>query len=155
MKSFVLPLALLPLLVLANGAPDVVAAEVTAKSKVAGGQRHTSFPRTHRANQHRHRMPSAAASGQVGTASYYKHGQSVASGGRFNPNAMTAAHPTLPFGTRVRVTHLASGRTVEVRINDRGPFIAGRILDLSKAAADIIGLTASGIARVSMTVLGR
>jgi rare lipoprotein A len=155
MRSLVLPPALLPLLVLASGTPNVVAAEVTAKSKVAGGQRHAGFPRTHGANQNRHRLPSPVASGQVGTASYYKHGQFVASGGRFNPSAMTAAHPTLPFGTRIRVTHLGSGRTVEVRINDRGPFIAGRILDLSKAAADIIGLTASGVARVSMTVLGR
>src|SRR5262245_10878014 len=153
MKSLVLPPALLPLLVLACGTPNVVAAEVTAKSKVGGG--HANLSRSHRANQNRQRKLSPAASGQVGTASYYKHGQVVASGGRFNPSAMTAAHPTLPFGTRVRVTHLGSGRTVEVRINDRGPFIAGRILDLSKAAADIIGLTASGVARVSMTVLGR
>ena len=96
-----------------------------------------------------------AASGQIGTASFYKHGQLVASGARFNPSALTAAHRTLPFGTRVRVTHLGSGRTVEVRINDRGPFIAGRIIDLSKAAAEIIGMTASGVARVSMMVLGR
>jgi peptidoglycan lytic transglycosylase len=153
MRSFVLPPALL--LLLAIGAPDVAAAEVTAKSKVAGGQRYAGFPRTQRANQNRRRVPAPAASGQIGTASFYKHGQFVASGGRFNPGAMTAAHPTLPFGTRVRVTHLGSGRTVEVRINDRGPFIAGRILDLSRAAADIIGLTASGVARVSMTVLGR
>lgn len=151
MRSLVLPPALLPLLVVACGAPDA-AAEVTAKSKVAGGLRQAGFLHTHRAHANRQRP---AASGQIGMASYYKHGQFVASGGRFNPGAMTAAHPTLPFGTRVRVTHLASGRTVEVRINDRGPFIAGRILDLSKAAADFIGLTASGVARVSMTILGR
>jgi len=155
MKALVLPPALLPLLVFACGATDAVAGQVTAKSKVAGGQGHANLARTKSANRNRHRVSSHAASGQVGTASYYKHGQVVASGGRFNPGAMTAAHPTLPFGTRVRVTHLGSGRSVEVRINDRGPFIAGRILDLSKAAADIIGLTASGVARVSMTVLGR
>ena len=155
MRSFVLTPALLPFLVLASGVPDAVAAEVSAKGKVAGGQRYADLPRTHRANQNRRRTSSPRASGQVGMASYYRHGQVVASGGRFNPSAMTAAHPTLPFGTRVRVMHLGSGRTVEVRINDRGPFIAGRILDLSKAAADIIGLTASGVARVSMTVLGR
>jgi rare lipoprotein A len=155
MKSLVLPPALLPLLVLACGAPDVAAAEVTAKGKVAGGLRQAGFLHTHRGLANRQRQRAPAASGQIGMASYYKHGQFVASGGRFNPGAMTAAHPTLPFGTRVRVTHLASGRTVEVRINDRGPFIAGRILDLSKAAADFIGLTASGVARVSMTILGR
>jgi rare lipoprotein A len=90
-----------------------------------------------------------------GMASYYWQGQRVASGGRFDPSAMTAAHKTLPFGTRVRVTHLGNGRSVEVKINDRGPFIAGRIIDLSKGAAGVIGMTAQGIARVAVEVLGR
>ena len=94
-------------------------------------------------------------SGQIGMASYYRHGQRVASGGRFDPKAMTAAHKTLPFGTRVRVTHLGNGRSVDVRINDRGPFIAGRIIDLTLAAAGVIGMTGSGVARISMTVLGK
>jgi rare lipoprotein A len=152
MKSLRLHPALLPLLILANGATDTAVAEGIKKTKVAAEERNrTSTP----ANRNRHRTPSTAASGQVGTASYYQHGQMVASGARFNPGALTAAHRTLPFGTRVRVTHLGSGRSVEVRINDRGPFIAGRIIDLSKAAAALIGLTASGVARVSMTVLGR
>ena len=65
---------------------------------------------------------------------------------------MTAAHKTLPFGTRVRVTHTGNGRSVDVHINDRGPFTAGRIIDLSKAAAQVIGM--GGIARVTLTVLG-
>lgn len=95
------------------------------------------------------------AGGQHGIASFYWQGQRVASGGWFNPNAMTAAHRTLPFGTKVRVTHLANGRSVEVTINDRGPFIAGRIIDLSKAAAGVIGMTGQGIARVAVEVLGR
>jgi rare lipoprotein A len=90
-----------------------------------------------------------------GIASYYWQGQRVASGGRFDPSAMTAAHKTLPFGTRVRVTHLGNGRSVEVKINDRGPFIAGRIIDLSRGAAGVIGMTAQGIARVAVEVLGR
>ena len=68
---------------------------------------------------------------------------------------MTAAHKTLPFGTRVRVTHMGNGRSVEVKINDRGPYIAGRIIDLSKAAAGVIGMTGQGIARVAVEVLGR
>jgi rare lipoprotein A len=93
--------------------------------------------------------------GQHGVASYYWQGQRVASGGWFDPNAMTAAHKTLPFGTRVRVTHLGNGRSVEVKINDRGPFIAGRIIDLSKGAAGVIGMTAQGVARVAVEVLGR
>lgn len=94
-------------------------------------------------------------SGQHGVASFYWQPQRVASGGWFNPNAMTAAHRTLPFGTRVRVTHAATGRSVDVRINDRGPYIAGRIIDLSRAAAGVIGMTGQGIARVSVTILGR
>ena len=93
--------------------------------------------------------------GSHGIASYYWQPQRVAAGGWFDPNAMTAAHRTLPFGTRVRVKHLSSGRTVEVQINDRGPYIAGRIIDLSKAAAGVIGMTQQGIARVAVEILGR
>jgi rare lipoprotein A len=152
MKSLRLYPALFSLLILANGASDTAVAGGVTKTKVVGGERRSGPPR---ANHKRHRSSPTATSGQIGTASFYKHGQMVASGARFNPSALTAAHRTLPFGTRVRVTHLGSGRSVEVRINDRGPFIAGRIIDLSKAAAEIIGMTASGIARVSMMILGR
>jgi rare lipoprotein A len=94
-------------------------------------------------------------SGAHGVASYYWQPQRVAAGGWFNPDGMTAAHRSLPFGTRVRVTHVASGRSVEVKINDRGPYIAGRIIDLSRAAAGVIGMTKQGIARVAVEVLGR
>ncbi|MDX2288627.1 MAG: septal ring lytic transglycosylase RlpA family protein [Hyphomicrobiaceae bacterium] len=90
-----------------------------------------------------------------GKASYYWQPQRVASGGWFNPNAMTAAHKSLPFGTRVSVTNLNNGRSVVVRINDRGPYIAGRIIDLSKAAAYQIGMQKSGVVPVRVTVLGR
>lgn len=93
--------------------------------------------------------------GTTGIASYYWQPQPVASGGRFDPNAMTAAHKTLPFGTRVRVTHLGNGRSVDVTINDRGPYIAGRIIDLSKGAAGVINMQGQGIAQVRMDVLGR
>jgi rare lipoprotein A len=96
-----------------------------------------------------------AAHGQVGMASFYSSPQRLASGGWFNPNALTAAHRTLPFGTHVRVTHRNSGRSVDVIINDRGPYIAGRIIDLSRAAAGAIGMTAQGVAKVSVEVLGR
>ncbi len=90
-----------------------------------------------------------------GKASYYWQPQRVASGGWFNPKAMTAAHKTLPFGTRVRVTNKRNGRSVVVRINDRGPYIKGRIIDLSKAAAGKIGMRAAGVVPVSVTVLGK
>lgn len=91
----------------------------------------------------------------TGVASFYWQPQRVASGGWFNPNALTAAHKTLPFGTRVRVTHLGNGRSVVVRINDRGPYIRGRIIDLSKRAAGVIGMQGSGVARVKVDILGR
>jgi rare lipoprotein A len=103
----------------------------------------------------RHAVGYSHGEGRTGVASYYWQGQRVASGGRFNPDGMTAAHRTLPFGTRVRVTHLGNGRSVTVRINDRGPFIAGRIIDLSRGAARVIGMTAQGVARVMVEVLGR
>ena len=90
-----------------------------------------------------------------GVASYYWQPQRVASGGWFNPNAMTAAHKTLPFGTRVRVIHASTGRSVTVTINDRGPYIRGRIIDLSRAAAGVIGMRGSGVANVRLEVLGR
>ncbi len=90
-----------------------------------------------------------------GMASYYWQPQRVASGGWFNPNAMTAAHKTLPFGTRVRVTNERNGQSVEVTINDRGPYIAGRVIDLSSAAAGAINMKGAGVVPVRMTVLGR
>jgi rare lipoprotein A len=93
--------------------------------------------------------------GSYGIASYYWQPQRVASGGMFNPNAMTAAHKTLPFGTRVRVTNHNTGRSAVVTINDRGPFVRGRVIDLSRAAAGAVGMIGSGLARVSLEVLGR
>lgn len=98
---------------------------------------------------------STAHAAQTGIASYYWQGTQTASGERFNPSAMTAAHRTLPFGTHVRVTHIASGRSVVVRINDRGPFIKGRIIDLSRGAAGKLGIRSAGIAKVKVEVIGR
>lgn len=96
-----------------------------------------------------------AEAAQTGAASFYSIPQLTASGESFNPGAMTAAHRSLPFGTRVRVTSLASGRSVIVRINDRGPFTGGRIIDLSSAAAGALGMRHSGVARVRIEVIGR
>jgi len=88
-----------------------------------------------------------------GMASYYgnESGSRTASGARFNQNAMTAAHRSLPFGTKLRVTH--GGQSVIVTINDRGPFIRGRVLDLSTGAARAIGLTGAGVGRVTAEVV--
>ena len=92
----------------------------------------------------------------TGIASYYGgkfHGKRTASGEIFNKNAMTAAHRSLAFGTKVKVTNLRNGRTVLVRVNDRGPHVRGRIIDLSQAAAKKIGLSYAGTARVKLEVL--
>ncbi len=89
----------------------------------------------------------------TGIASYYWQDQMTASGERFDKRAMTAAHRTLPMGTRVRVTHVRSGRSVVVRINDRGPFKPGRVIDLSEAAAEQIGMTGQGVAQVHVDVI--
>lgn len=89
----------------------------------------------------------------TGVASYYWQEQMTSSGERFDKNAMTAAHRTLPLGTRVRVTHLTSGRFVVVRINDRGPFKPGRVIDLSQAAAEHLGMTTHGLAQVRIDVV--
>ena len=93
--------------------------------------------------------------GSHGVASYYWQGQQTASGARFNPEGLTAAHRTLPFGTRVRVTNQSNGQSVVVTINDRGPFVGGRVIDLSRGAARQINMTGAGLARVSLEVLGR
>ena len=92
----------------------------------------------------------------TGVASYYGkrfHGRLTANGERFDMNAMTAAHKTLPFGTRVLVTNPANGRSVMVRINDRGPFIRGRTIDLSRGAAEQIGMIRRGHARVQLDIV--
>lgn len=98
-------------------------------------------------------LPAGAAEVQTGKASYYRHGKYTANGERFNPRDFTAAHRTLPFGTRVLVTHVRTGKSVIVRINDRGPFTRGRIIDLSLAAAQSLGMTASGVATVKIVPL--
>lgn len=94
---------------------------------------------------------------EVGTASWYGpgfHGKKTANGERYNQNAMTAAHKLLPFNTDIRVTNLDNGRTTVVRINDRGPFVANRVIDLSRRAAEQIGMIGSGTARVRLEAVG-
>jgi rare lipoprotein A len=94
------------------------------------------------------------SSGHSGLASYYSYtGNKTANGERLNPGSLTAAHKHLPFGTKVRVTNTRNGRSVVVRINDRGPFVRGRVIDLTPAGARAIGM--SGLAPVTLAVLGR
>lgn len=94
---------------------------------------------------------------QEGIASYYGkkfHGRMTASGQRFDNNAFTCAHRTLPFGTRLRVTNLKNGLSVVVRVTDRGPFGPGRVVDLTYAAAQQIGIITAGLGHVSVEVVG-
>ncbi len=94
----------------------------------------------------------------VGTASWYGrkfHGRRTASGERYDMNAMTSAHTTLPFGTKVQVTNLGNGRSVVLRVNDRGPFKRGRIIDVSRHAAEHLRFLGAGTARVRVQVLPR
>ncbi len=94
--------------------------------------------------------------GPEGLASYYAEkfsGRKTASGEIYRPEAMTAAHRTLPFGTRVKVTRLDNGASVTVRVNDRGPWKKGRVIDLSREAAKQIGLMKAGVARVKLEIV--
>jgi rare lipoprotein A len=88
-----------------------------------------------------------------GLASFYTEGTQTASGEKFDTHDLTAAHPTLPFGTRLRVTNVASGKSVTVRVNDRGPYVPGRVVDVSYSAAETLGMVGSGIAKVKLDVV--
>jgi rare lipoprotein A len=88
-----------------------------------------------------------------GLASFYTEGTQTANGERFNTHDLTAAHPTLPFGTKLRVTNVTTGRSVTVRVNDRGPFVAGRVVDVSYSAAATLGMLERGVAKVKLDVV--
>ena len=95
----------------------------------------------------------AAGITSYGLASYYSEGTQTASGEQYDPNALTAAHPNLPFGTKLRVTNVATGRSVIVRVNDRGPFVPGRVVDVSSSAAAALGMVGRGTAQVKLDVI--
>jgi rare lipoprotein A len=104
----------------------------------------------------REAVPPRDPDGLVGVASWYgprHHGQPTASGQPFDMRAMVAAHRTLPLGTRVRVTNLDNGRSVVVQIVDRGPYVDGRVLDVSQAAAEALDMVERGVARVRLEVV--
>lgn len=113
-------------------------------------------PRAARTNPEAAREALRAAEGQTGIASWYGypyHGRQAADGEIYDMEKLTAAHRTLPFGTWVRVTNLANGKTVDVRITDRGPFVDGRIIDLSKAGARAIAMLGPGTIRVRLNIV--
>lgn len=120
-------------------------ASLQPRHRVASAARHTPFAR--------HRNTDGKSPASHGLASFYTEGTQTASGEKFDTNELTAAHPTLPFGTKLRVTNVATGRSVTVRVNDRGPYVHGRIVDLSHSAADQLGMIDKGVTNVKLDVV--
>jgi rare lipoprotein A len=139
---------------------------VSKNSGFFGGSRQASLPRNRTASVTTHRsvvfakkpapfLPNAAGTqtASQGLASFYTEGTRTANGEKFDTHELTAAHPTLPFGTRLRVTNVASGRSVTVRVNDRGPYVSGRVVDVSYSAANALGMVGQGVAKVKLDVV--
>jgi rare lipoprotein A len=120
-------------------------ASLPTNRRVASAKKHTPFA-----------PPKNSAETEIasnGVASFYTEGSRTANGEKFDTNELTAAHPTLPFGTRLRVTNVATGRAVTVRVNDRGPYVPGRVVDVSQSAANALGMVGAGIAKVRLDVV--
>ncbi|MFF0231564.1 septal ring lytic transglycosylase RlpA family protein [Micromonospora sp. NPDC005254] len=139
----------------ASASPSVTASPSASRSPQAASRAkaRTESPKPRPTAKKTTAAAKALESGSCG-ASFYSDGQLTANGESFNPNELTAAHKTLPFNTKVRVTNPSSGKSVVVRINDRGPFIDGRCLDLSRAAFATIASTDVGALTVRYEVLG-
>ena len=138
---------------------------ITDKSAVAAPSRYKPPERLRIASSILHRRVAGAVKKRTpivaakspaasqGIASFYNEGEITANGEKFVPSELTAAHRTLPFGTRLRVTDVGTGQSVTVRINDRGPFITGRVVDLSQSAAETLGIVERGLAKVKLEVV--
>jgi len=113
--------------------------------RVAVTRKHTPFAS--------HKNAGSKEIASQGVASFYTEGTQTANGEKFDTHQLTAAHRTLPFGTRLRVTNVATGRSVTVRVNDRGPFIPGRVVDVSYSAAESLGMVGDGVAKVKLDVV--
>jgi rare lipoprotein A len=125
--------------------PREQAASSLTRRRVASAKKHTPFASRRNAG--------GTTTASQGIASFYTEGTQTASGEKFDTSDLTAAHPTLPFGTRLRVTNVATGRSVTVRVNDRGPYVPGRIVDVSYSAAESLGMVGKGIANVRLDVV--
>ncbi len=156
MIRLILPLALLlPLLFVSTGCSQK---RNYAPTKYTSAARHKATMRTYRVRGKTYRPTYVGVNDTMrGISSWYGpnfHGKQTSNGERYNMHAMTAAHKTWPMDTMVKVQNLKNGKSVVVRINDRGPFVSGRIIDCSYAAGKAIGLDRTGIAPVKLTVLG-
>ena len=131
----------------ADLAPTTRQAAIERPHRVAALHRHPIYrPRPS------HDVASAKQTASHGVASFYSDTE-TASGEKFDKSELTAAHPTLPFGTKLRVTDVSSGRFVTVRVNDRGPFVRGRVVDISPSAAEALGMVDKGLANVRLDVV--
>jgi rare lipoprotein A len=120
-------------------------ASFATNRRVASAKKHTPFAP--------HKDAAETQTASQGLASFYTEGTRTANGEKFDTHELTAAHPTLPFGTRLRVTNVATGRSVTVRVNDRGPYVPGRVVDVSYSAADALGMVGKGVAKVKLDVV--
>jgi rare lipoprotein A len=131
-------------------------ADLAATSRQAAVQRPHRVAHLHPRPNNRVRVARAARDAKQtaahGVASFYSDTE-TASGEKFDKNELTAAHPTLPFGTKLRVTDVSSGRFVTVRVNDRGPYVRGRVVDVSPSAASALGMVDKGVANVRLDVV--
>ena len=131
-------------------------ADLAPTSRQAAIERPHRVAALHPRPIHRIHLAKASAdekpTGSRGVASFYSDTE-TASGEKFDKNELTAAHPTLPFGTKLRVTDVSSGRFVTVRVNDRGPFVRGRVVDISPSAAEALGMVDKGVANVRLDVM--
>lgn len=120
------------------------AASSAKRTRIATARKHTPYAS---------RRTGDSKIASHGVASFYSEEQPTASGEKFDGRELTAAHPTLPFGTKLRVTDVKSGRSVTVRVNDRGPYVPGRIVDVSHSAAQSLGMIGKGVANVRLDVV--
>lgn len=129
--------------------------DATPSPQVTGSPSASKSPSKKPSSKAASPVPTGGAVASTGTckASYYDTGSHTANGETFDPNGMTAAHKTLPFNTQVRVTNLANGKSVVVRINDRGPFVSGRCLDLARGAFVTIASVSAGVINARYEVL--
>ena len=125
-------------------------ARVTTYRHVRVARKHTPFRTAKKDGGSRKDNSSTPSSG---IASFYTKDQETASGERFDTHELTAAHPSLPFGTKLRVTNVSTGKSVTVRVNDRGPYVPGRVVDVSYSAAEALGMVDDGTAKVKLDVV--
>jgi rare lipoprotein A len=135
----------------------LTAAALAACAQAPMATNQSSWSSQRVASVHKRHSPLASKDASLdassGVASFYSSGSRTASGEAFNPNELTAAHRTPPFGTKLRVTNVATGQSVTVRVNDRGPFVPGRVVDVSSSAAESLGMTGKGVAKVKLDVV--